>query len=38
MREALLNARYLRSRYTVLDLAADLGVLEEFAMSDCSNV
>lgn len=31
MREALLNARYLRSRYTVLDLAADLGVLTEFA-------
>ncbi|MCS6858921.1 MAG: sn-glycerol-1-phosphate dehydrogenase [Abditibacteriales bacterium] len=31
MREALLNARYLRSRYTVLDLAAEVGVLREFA-------
>jgi glycerol-1-phosphate dehydrogenase [NAD(P)+] len=28
MREAMLNARYLRSRYTVLDLAADVGMLE----------
>lgn len=31
MREALLHARYLRARYTVLDLAAEVGVLEEFA-------
>jgi glycerol-1-phosphate dehydrogenase [NAD(P)+] len=29
MREALLNARYLRSRYTVLDWAADWGMLED---------
>jgi len=30
MREAILNARYLRSRYTVLDFAADLGMLALF--------
>jgi len=29
--EAVLNARYIRARYTILDLAAGLGVLERFA-------
>ncbi len=28
---AVLDARYIRNRYTVLDLAADLGLLEELA-------
>lgn len=31
MREAVLCSRYLRSRYTVLDLAADMGILSDFA-------
>lgn len=31
MREAVLCSRCLRSRYTVLDLAADVGILSEFA-------
>ena len=29
--DALINARYIRGRYTVLDLAHDLGILEEAA-------
>jgi glycerol-1-phosphate dehydrogenase [NAD(P)+] len=29
--DTLLNARYIRGRYTILDLAADLGILEEAA-------
>lgn len=31
IRDSILHAREIRSRYTVLDLAADLGLLEEFA-------
>lgn len=31
VRAAILYARHIRSRYTVLDLAADLGLLEQFA-------
>lgn len=30
-RQALLHARFVRARYTILDLAADLGRLEEWA-------
>ena len=30
-RDLILRARHLRNRYTVLDLAADLGRLEELA-------
>jgi glycerol-1-phosphate dehydrogenase [NAD(P)+] len=29
--DALVNARFIRGRYTILDLAADLGILEEAA-------
>ena len=29
--DALINARYIRGRYTILDLAYDLGILEEAA-------
>ena len=29
--DALINARYIRGRYTILDLAHDLGILEEAA-------
>jgi glycerol-1-phosphate dehydrogenase [NAD(P)+] len=31
MYDAILNARFIRGRYTILDLAADLGILEEAA-------
>lgn len=31
IRGSILHAREIRSRYTILDLAADLGLLEEFA-------
>jgi len=31
LKDALLHARELRARYTVLDLAFDLGILEDFA-------
>jgi glycerol-1-phosphate dehydrogenase [NAD(P)+] len=30
---ATLNARYIRARYTILDLAADIGLLDQFAMN-----
>jgi glycerol-1-phosphate dehydrogenase [NAD(P)+] len=29
--DAIINARFIRGRYTILDLAADLGILEETA-------
>ncbi len=31
--ESIIHAREIRSRYTVLDLAADIGILEEFSES-----
>lgn len=33
VRDALFVARHIRNRYTVLNLAADLGLLDEFSMS-----
>lgn len=30
---ATINARYIRSRYTILDLSADLGLLNQFTMN-----
>ena len=33
-RDALIHARAIRNRYTILDLAADAGLLEGFASSE----